>query len=124
MKETSERMEETAKKLRDASKVTDAVVAETRLHFDTLVQLQMDERQQSEERHAKEKQEIRSHYAKIIFGLIITLFLLIGGIFGTVLYLFTNYDFAAYTSAQDLYIGGDGNQDVYDGIHFNNIPVE
>lgn len=124
MRETSEKMEETAKKLENLTTSADAVVAETRLHFDTLVQLQMEERQQSEERHAKEKQEIRSHYAKIIFGLIITLFLLIGGIFGTVLYLFTNYEFAAYTSAQDLYIGGDGNQDVYDGIHFNNIPVE
>lgn len=121
---TSEKMEETAKRLDNAAKTADAVVAETRLHFDTLVQLQMDERQQSEERHAKEKQEIRSHYAKIIIGLILTLFLLVGGIFGTVLYLFTNYEFAAYTSAQDLHIGGDGNQDVYDGIHFNNIPVE
>lgn len=114
---TSEKMEETAQKLKDASKVTDAVVAETRLHFDTLVQLQMEERQQSEERHAKEKHEIRSHYGKIIAGLIVTLFLLIGGIFGTVLYLFTNYDFA--TAYQEQTIGGDGNPIIYDGVYYN-----
>lgn len=116
MRETSEKMEETAKKLENLTTSADAVVAETRLHFDTLVQLQMEERQQSEERHAKEKQEIRSHYAKIIFGLIITLFLLIGGIFGTVLYLFTNYEFAdAY---QEQSIGGDGNPIIYDGVYY------
>lgn len=115
---TSEKMEETAKKLDNAAKAADAVVAETRLHFDTLVQLQMEERQQSEERHAREKHEIRSHYGKIIFGLIITLFLLIGGIFGTVLYLFTNYDFS--TAYQEQTIGGDGNPIIYDGVYYTN----
>lgn len=114
---TSEKMEETAKRLDNAAKTADAVVAETRLHFDTLVQLQMDERQQSEERHAKEKEQMRKHYAKIIIGLILTLFLLVGGIFGTVLYLFTNYDFA--TAYQEQTIGGDGNPIIYDGVYYN-----
>lgn len=116
---TSEKMEETAKRLDNAAKTADAVVAETRLHFDTLVQLQMDERQQCEERHAKEKQEIRSHYAKIIFGLIITLFILIGGIFGTVVYLFMNYDFATSVTYQDVYSDNHGNSEINDGINYN-----
>lgn len=76
---------QTAKKLRDASAATDAVVAETRLHFDTLVQLQMDERQQSEERHAKEKQEIRSHYRRIVAVLAVTVCLCIATA-GVILY--------------------------------------
>lgn len=114
---TSEKMEETAKKLDNAAKTADAVVAETRLHFDTLVQLQMEERQQSEERHAKEKEQIRKHYFKIIAGLIITLFLLIGGIFGTVIYLFTNYDFA--TMYQEQVVGENGNPIIYDGVYYN-----
>ena len=115
---TSEKMEETAKKLDNAAKTADAVVAETRLHFDTLVQLQMEERQQSEERHAREKEQMRKHYGKIIIGLIITLFLLIGGIFGTVFYLFSDYEFA--TAYQEQSIGGDGNPIIYDGVYYNN----
>ena len=77
--------QESAKKMKDASTVTDAVVAETRLHFDTLVQLQMEERQQSEERHAREKQEIRSHYRRIVAVLAVTVCLSVATA-GAVLY--------------------------------------
>ena len=76
---------ESAKRLENASATTDAVVAETRLHFDTLVQLQMEERQQSEERHAREKQEIRSHYCRIIAVLAVTVCLSVATA-GAVLY--------------------------------------
>ena len=76
---------ESAKKLENASATTDAVVAETRLHFDTLVQLQMEERQQSEERHAREKQEICSHYHRIVAVLAVTVCLSVATV-GAVLY--------------------------------------
>lgn len=61
--------QKSAKKLESISNVTDAVVAETRLHFDTLVQVHAEELQQSEERHAKEKEQMRKHYGKIIAAL-------------------------------------------------------
>lgn len=79
------KFQESAKRLENSSATTDAVVAETRLHFDTLVQLQMEERQQSEERHAREKQEIRSHYRRIVAVLAVTVCLSVATA-GAVLY--------------------------------------
>lgn len=62
-------IQKSAQNLKNASTVTDAVVAEARLHIDTLVQVHAEELQQSEERHAKEKEQIRKYYGKIIAAL-------------------------------------------------------
>lgn len=61
--------DETAKKLKDFSTVTDAVLAETRLHFDTLVEVHADELRRSAERHENEKKQMRRHYRRIIVAL-------------------------------------------------------
>lgn len=60
---------ETAMKLKDVTTSADAVVAETRLHFDTLVQVHAEELRQSAERHAREKQQMRKHYRRMIAAL-------------------------------------------------------
>ena len=61
--------QKSAKKLESVSNVTDAVVAETRLHFDTLVEVHADELRRSAERHENEKKQMRRHYRRIIVAL-------------------------------------------------------
>lgn len=80
-------LDATAKKLKDISMVTDAVVAETRLHVDTLVQVHAEELQQSAERHAKEKKQMRRHYRRMIAALAVIVCLCIATA-GAILYEF------------------------------------
>lgn len=110
MSEINERISETTDKL-------NAMMAETRLQFDTLVTMQKDERIELQKMHHEEMEKVRKHYGKIIFGLIIALVLLLGGIIGSAIYVFSTYDFE--TVYQDNYVGGDGSATIYDGIHYN-----
>lgn len=65
------KFQESAKRLENSSATTDAVVAETRLHFDTLVEVHADELRRSAERHENEKKQMRRHYRMIIVALAI-----------------------------------------------------
>lgn len=94
-----------------------AMMAESRLRFEVLVTTQKDERIEMQKLHDAEKEKMRKHYGRIIFGLILALSLLLGGIIGGAIYLFSNYDFKVVN--QEMYIGGDGNSTIYDGIHYN-----
>lgn len=84
------------------------------LQFETMAELQKDER----ESIRKHYEAIIQRYTRIIFGLILALVILIGGIIGSAIYIFTNFDLA-FSTYQEMDIGGDGNQNVYDGIHMN-----
>lgn len=116
MKAAAEKMENAARTLEKESEGMNAYAAETRLQFDTLVQLQMQERQAIEKRHSEETKDIRKHYGRIIAGLIITLMIIMGGIVGTVVYFLANYDIA--TVYQETDIGGDGYNLINDGITY------
>ena len=80
-------IQKSAQNLKNASTVTDAVVAEARLHIDTLVQVHAEELQQSAERHAKEKKQMRRHYRRMIAALAVIVCLCIATA-GAILYEF------------------------------------
>lgn len=104
------RIEETMNK-------ADAMMAETRLQFDTLVTMQHDERIEIQKMHHEELERVRKHFGRIIFGLIIALVILLGGIVGGAAYVLNNFDFE--TVYQDTYVGGSGFASINDGIHYN-----
>lgn len=104
-----------AETIRSMTDRANAMAAETRLQFDTLVTMQKDERIEIQKMFHDELDKMRTHYGHIIIGLVVTLMILLGGIVGGVAYILTNYEFETYS--QEQYIGGDGNNDIHDGIH-------
>lgn len=91
-----------------------ALMAEMRLQFETMTQIQSEERREIDKRHKEDMSAVRKHYGKIIAGLIIALVVLISGIFGGAVYLLANFDFAV-VSTQTV----DNNSINYDGININ-----
>lgn len=105
----------------DASNVA---LSEMRLQFDTLAEMQKEERIELAKIHKDEMDSERASHEKqikhlkhIIIGLILTLCLIIGGIIGCCAYVLTSFD--TFTFFQDASIGGDGESNIHDGIHFN-----
>lgn len=98
-------------------RVNDALSG-TLVQFDTLVQLQSEERIEMQKMYNDTLEKERTHYRKIIIFLILTIILLVGGIAGGFIYLISNYDFAVVTS-QDANVGGDGNIEIHDGASSN-----
>lgn len=96
----------------------DAMMAETRLQFDTLVTMQHEERIEMQKMFNEQLEKQRKHYGNIILGLIIALVILIGGIVGGAAYILSNYDIVTGTY-QEVYVGGDGSSTIEDGIHIN-----
>lgn len=120
-----ERLNESAKKLDEMTDVANLKLTETLLQFDTMVQVQKEERVETArmhneaiekimERHAKEI----AHWKHIVIALVLTLALFIGGVIGTVGYLLANFDFA-FETYQDVSSDNNGTSTIHDGIHVN-----
>lgn len=107
-----------AETIRSMTDKANAMAAETRLQFDTLVTIQKEERIEMQKLHNEDMDKLRKHYGRIIIGLIIALALFIGGLFGSVIYVLANYDIVT-GNTQDVYVGGDGQSTINDGIHYN-----
>lgn len=127
MKKTTEKLAEQADKLQELSSGTNVALAEMRLQFETLAEMQKDERIEIQKMHVLEKETLmkqftndlesqRKHYTRIIYALILTLVIILGSVIGGIIYIFTNYDIAVDTY-QDLYSGDNGTSTIYDGIH-------
>lgn len=126
MSNVVDNLNEKAEKLSDIVGSTDLALAEMRLQFETMMEMQKEERLASQKMHNEEKAQIQESHAKeikhwkhVVVGLILTLCLVIGGVVGTVAYFLTNFDIAVSDYAQSIDIGGDGNPIIYDGIHHN-----
>lgn len=102
------------KNLQDATSQATSLATQFHLQFETMAELQKDERDQMR----KHYEGIVQKYTRIIFGLIAALIIILGGIIGGAIYLLSNYDLS-FSTYQELDMGGDGNQNVYDGIHMN-----
>lgn len=95
-----------------------AALANHLIQFDTMAQLQKEERIEVQKMYMDTFEKERAHYRKIIMGLIITLVLLVGGLVGGIVYVLANYDIAfSYEQIQDA--SGDGVNNIYDGIAVN-----
>lgn len=102
-----------AETIRSMTDRANAMAAETRLQFDTLVTMQKDERIEMQKLHNEDMDKLRKHYSRIIIGLILTLAIFIGGLFGAVIYFLANYEIST-TTFQEVYDEGTIN----DGIHY------
>lgn len=122
-----------ADKLNKAIEDTSIIEKEIMLQFDTMAQLQKDERMEREKMYideradmrkqfAEEKASMRKHYQKIILALALTLFLLLGSIIGGTIYLLANYDFT-YEIYQENSAEGGGDSTIEDGIKINQPPL-
>lgn len=109
---------ETIKKVETYAGEANMALTEMRIQFETLAEMQKEERIQTQKMHNEEKDSMRKHYFKVIIGLIATLIILIGGIIGGIMYFLSNYDLRI-EYGQDLYVGGNGDQNIHDGIHVN-----
>lgn len=126
MSNVVDNLNEKAEKLSDIVGSTDLALAEMRLQFETMMEMQKEERLVLQKMHNEETAKLQDSHAKeikhwkhVVIGLILTLCLVIGGVVGTVAYFLTNFDFAVADYAQSIDIGGDGNPIIYDGIHHN-----
>lgn len=100
-----------------------------RLQFDTLVQLQMEERQQLIDKqiaerqhlidkHMEENKEIRKHHGRIIGWLFATILILLFTLLGSVLYIASVYTFEEVPSFTQEAETQDGDSVILDGIHY------
>lgn len=119
-------LEEKAEELSKIADGANTALAEMRIQFETLAEMQKEERLERDKMHnaAVEKildkceREVK-HWKHICIGLIVALCIFIGGLFGSVLYFFANYDIMTFDMEQNIDIGGDGNPEIHDGIHYN-----
>lgn len=117
-----ENLNERAKELENVTSGTNLALSEMRIQFETLAEMQKEERIETQkmhneavdklmERHAKEV----AHWKHIVIGLILVIALFVGGLIGTAVYIFSTYDFIGLDQIID--IGGDGSPIINDGIH-------
>lgn len=100
-------------------------LTEMRLQFETMAEMQKEERLAMQKMHNEEVDKLCekhekaiSHWKHIVVGLIVALCILIGGIFGSIIYVLSNYEFVIGTY-QDLYADNGGTATIEDGIHIN-----
>ncbi len=113
------------KELNEATSQATSLATQFHLQSETMAELQKEERQEMREQQAEERAQMRKHYenivhkyTRIIFGLIATLIIILGGIIGAAVYVLSNYEFE-FGSYQLADVGGDGTANIYDGIHYN-----
>lgn len=111
--------------MNDAAKTFDAASTQTALMTDTILQLQKEKDcewmariDSIDERHLKEKSEMRKHYQKIIFTISLALLLIVGSLIGGLIYLLSNYDIG-FEVYQEVSAEGGGDSTVEDGIRYN-----
>lgn len=119
-------LEEKAEKLSKIADGANTALAEMRVQFETLAEMQKEERLERDKMHnaAVEKildkceREVK-HWKHICIGLILTLCLILGSIIGGIVYIATNFDIEFGSYIQEPTVGGDGTSTINDGIHFN-----
>ena len=99
-------------KIAEMTDKANSMMAETRLQFDTLIEMQKDERIEMQKMFHEQLDKTRKHYGRIIISLVLTLVILIGGIVGTIGYILANFDIIG-TTYQETY----DSSVINDGIH-------
>lgn len=119
LKNNAKKLEDNAKDLESKSDRTDLALTEMRLQFETMMEMQRQERADMAKINEEEKDKMRKNYGRIILGLILTICIILGSIICGAIYIFSNFDFAFADFTQSVDVGGDGNPIIYDGIHHN-----
>lgn len=129
MEKAIETLQESAKELDKMAAGTNMALTEMRVQFETLASMQQQERLEIQRMHHEEISKIierndkqLSHFKHIVIGLIVTICLIIGSIVGAAIYVVSNFDFEfqdGYELNQNIDIGGNGDPQIQDGIHFN-----
>ncbi len=129
-----EGIEMATEKLNQAVEKASMLETEVMLQFDTMAQLQKEERMELEklfateraetrEAHAKEKESMRKHYQRIILAISLVLLLIVGSLIGGTIYLLSNYDIG-FQTYQEVNTEGGGNSTIEDGIRVNREPTD
>lgn len=126
MENSIDNLNERAKELENVTSGTNLALSEMRIQFETLAEMQKEERIETQKMHNEAIEKLMERHAKdiahwkhIVIGLIVTLSLFIGGLIGAAAYVLTNFDIAFGTFYQENTVGGDGESTINDGIHFN-----
>lgn len=109
---------EEAEKLKEIASGANVALTEMRLQFETMMEMQKEERLERERMYNDEKDKMRKHYGRIIIGLILTICLILGSIMGAAIYIFSNFEFA-FETYQDVHSDNNGTSTIYDGIHLD-----
>lgn len=116
--QTLTHLENTAKEIEHYTEGANMALTEMRLQFETLAEMQKEERLEQQRSFCDQMDKMRKHYGRIIAGLVVSLCLILGGIIGGTIYVLSAYDIAfGYTQNAYNDIGGDNI--INDGIHFN-----
>lgn len=118
-------LEDTVKEVEHYTEGANLALTEMRLQFDTLSEIQKEERIEYQKMHNESIKEIMDrhekdikHWKHICISILLLFALFIGSLIGGTIYFLSNYDIAfGYT--QDLYIGNNGENTINDGIHYN-----
>ncbi len=103
--------------IEEKSKQVDSLIAQSMIQFDTMAEVQKEERLELNRMHNEEMDKMRKHYGRIILALILTLALLLGGIIGGVVYVLSNFTFD-FGNSQETY----DDSVINDGIHIGYPP--
>lgn len=118
MEKMAKELDNRATELDDMSSRTDIALKEMRLQFETMMEMQRQERADMAKLHGEENEKLRKHYGRIILGLILTICLILGTIIGGAIYIFSNFEFT-FGTYQDVYSDNNGTATINDGIHFD-----
>lgn len=110
-------LKKSAEKLESIAENANVLVTEMRVQWGMMLETQQEERMELNRLHAEERGRDRKFFGRIIIGLILTIVLFLGGIIGTAVYVLANFDIGV--SYQQLDLGGDGEQNIHDGIHID-----
>lgn len=116
--QTLTHIEKTAKEIEHYTEGANLALTEMRLQFETLAEMQKEERLEQQKSFCNQMDKMRKHYGRIIAGLIVALCLIFCGIIGGVIYVLSTYEFSYYTE-QNVDSSDNSTSTINDGIHVN-----
>lgn len=119
MEKIKTKLEHSVEELEQLGDRTNLALTEMRLQFETMAELQKEERIATERTHNEDKEKMRKHYGRVICCLIIALLIIVSGLVGTFIFVVANYDFEdlQHGYKQEMYIGGNGVNILNEGYH-------
>lgn len=125
MEKAVEKLQESARELDKMASGTNMALTEMRVQFETLTEMQKQERIEMQKMYSEIIEKMEDKHAKdiknwkhVVIGLIVTISLIIGSIIGAAIYIATNYEIVTGTY-QDVSSDNSSTVTIHDGIHVN-----
>lgn len=125
MEKAIETLENSARELDKMAASTNVALSEMRVQFETLAEMQKQERLEMQKMYSEIIEKMEDKHAKdiknwkhVVVALVLTICLIIGSLVGAAIYIATNYEIVTGTY-QDVSSDNSSTVTIHDGIHVN-----